>query len=146
MNRRPRLRMPSPRLLRLILFAGIACLLASRVHAEQLPIRPYTTTDGLARDLVPCIVPDSRGFLWFCTGEGLSRFDGYSFTSFGRADGLPGRSVGAFLEARDGTIWVGTDEGLTKLDPTSRFRAVSSGKAGAPLFKSFKPNGIHGSN
>lgn len=27
--------------------------------------------DGLARDLVLCIVQDSRGFLWFGTAEGL---------------------------------------------------------------------------
>jgi hypothetical protein len=34
--------------------------------AEQLPIRTYTTADGLARDRVYKIVPDPRGYLWFC--------------------------------------------------------------------------------
>ena len=50
---------------------------AASVSAEQLPIRTYTTTDGLAEDNVTRIVRDSRGFIWFCTGEGLSKFDGY---------------------------------------------------------------------
>ena len=36
-------------------------------HAEQLPIRTYTTADGLARDRVYKIVSDPRGYLWFCT-------------------------------------------------------------------------------
>jgi hypothetical protein len=36
--------------------------------AELLPIRSYSTADGLAADR---IVPDSRGFIWFCTPEGL---------------------------------------------------------------------------
>ena len=49
--------------------------------AEQLPIRTYTTADGLARDRVYKIVPDPQGFLWFYTYDGLSRFDGYQFVN-----------------------------------------------------------------
>ena len=35
------------------------------------------------------IVRDSRGYLWFCTREGLSRFDGHGFTTYGIDEGLP---------------------------------------------------------
>ena len=70
--------------------------------AELLPIRSYSTADGLAADRIDCIVPDSRGFIWFCTPEGLSRFDGYRIVSFGASDGLPHRSVDSFL-ARSST-------------------------------------------
>ena len=52
------------------------------LRAERLPIKTYTTTDGLPRDHINRIVQDSRGFLWFCTSEGLSRFDGYKFTNY----------------------------------------------------------------
>jgi streptogramin lyase len=51
--------------------------------AERLPVKIYTTADGLGHNSVNRIVRDSRGFLWFCTLEGLSRFDGYSFTTYG---------------------------------------------------------------
>jgi len=54
----------------LLLIAPIA------LPAKRLPIRAYTTADGLARDSILCIVQDSHGFLWFCTAEGLSRFGG----------------------------------------------------------------------
>ena len=40
---------------------------------EQLPLRRYTTADALPRDQITRIVDDSRGYLWFCTPEGLSR-------------------------------------------------------------------------
>lgn len=38
-------------------------ILAVALRAERLPVKTYTTADGLARDTVEAIVPDSRGFL-----------------------------------------------------------------------------------
>jgi ligand-binding sensor domain-containing protein len=69
----------------------LLCAFPSLVKSDLLPIRSYTTTDGLAADHVDCILPDSRGFLWFCTPEGLSRFDGYHFVNYGVREGLANR-------------------------------------------------------
>jgi ligand-binding sensor domain-containing protein/two-component sensor histidine kinase len=96
----------------------VVCLGVSG-FATQLPVRIYTTADGLARDAVNCIVPDSRGFLWFCTAEGLSRFDGYGFVNYGPAQGLPHRTVNAFLQTRQGIYLAATDDGLARLDPAA---------------------------
>ena len=90
--------------------------------AELLPIRSYSTADGLPSDSITQIVADSRGFIWFCTPEGLSRFDGYRFVNFGVADGLPYRTVNALLETRTGEYLVGTPRGL------SQFQAEGGGK------------------
>src|SRR6266566_4656216 len=51
-------------------------LLATSLGARELPIRSFTTADGLADNRVVRIVSDSRGLLWICTGGGISRFDG----------------------------------------------------------------------
>ena len=75
---------------------------AAHIRAEQLPIRAYTTADGLGRDGVHKIVTDPRGFLWFCTYDGLSRFDGYEFVNYGIPQGLPHRSVRDLLITRTG--------------------------------------------
>src|SRR5260370_4736156 len=94
-----------------------ALLLASAVlgHAERLPLKIYTPADGLAHNSVNRIVRDSRGYLWFCTSEGLSRFDGYEFHNYGRRDGLPHRDVHDVLEARSGEFWIATGGLLCRL-------------------------------
>jgi ligand-binding sensor domain-containing protein/two-component sensor histidine kinase len=98
---------------------SILLLLSNTAHAERLPIKAYTTVDGLACNNINKIVRDSRGFIWFCTADGLSRFDGYSFTNFGPDQGLPHSEVLDLLETRDGTYWVATKGGLVQFNPKS---------------------------
>src|SRR5437870_12839429 len=94
--------------------------LVSVAQAERLPLKSYTTADGLADNGINRIVRDSRGFLWFCTAEGLSRFDGYSFTNYGTAEGLPHPHVNDILETRGGGYWVATNAGLVRFNPKGR--------------------------
>lgn len=89
-------------------------------RAERLPIKTYTTADGLAHNQINRIVRDSRGFLWFCTADGLSRFDGYAFTNFGVDQGLPHPAVNDLLETRSGQYWIATDGGLVHFEPKGR--------------------------
>ena len=107
----------------------------SMSNAERLPIKTYTVADGLLRDNVSKIKQDSRGFLWFCTSEGISRFDGTAMTSFTVADGLPSRFVEDFLETKNGTIYIATGKGLARLNPHG-LRASPDN----PLFTIFTPD------
>jgi ligand-binding sensor domain-containing protein/signal transduction histidine kinase len=108
------------------------------VRAERLAIKAYTTDDGLAHNDVRRIVRDSRGFLWFCTAEGLSRFDGYTFRNFGLEQGLPHASINDLIETADGHFWIATGGGLVRFDPkgTPDRRVVSVNEVGAstPMF------------
>jgi ligand-binding sensor domain-containing protein/two-component sensor histidine kinase len=105
-----------------------ALLLAFAVlgRAEKLPLKIYTAAEGLAHNSVNRIVRDAHGYLWFCTSEGLSRFDGYEFHNYGRRDGLPHRVVNDVLETRSGELWIGTGGGLCRYEPNgpghARFR------------------------
>jgi ligand-binding sensor domain-containing protein/signal transduction histidine kinase len=87
---------------------------ASTVYTQQLPVRIYTTADGLAHDHVRRIVLDSRGFLWFCTMQGLNRFDGQRFIEYSVRDGLGSASVYDVLETREGDYWVATEAGVSR--------------------------------
>jgi ligand-binding sensor domain-containing protein/signal transduction histidine kinase len=125
------------RILRRALVVGALLLSCVDARAERLPIRTYTTADGLAHNAVNRIVRDSRGFLWFCTDDGLSRFDGYTFRNFGAGEGLPAASINDLLETRRGDYWIATDLGLLHFDPagTPAPRVVDVGATSvAPMF------------
>ncbi|MDQ3754852.1 MAG: ATP-binding protein [Acidobacteriota bacterium] len=111
----------------------------SPARAERLPLKTYTTADGLAHNQLNKIVRDSQGFLWFCTGEGLARFDGYTFTNYTTDHGLPHRNVTDLLETRAGEFWVGTNAGLVRFNPKGApgHRVISANEADAaapPMF------------
>jgi signal transduction histidine kinase/ligand-binding sensor domain-containing protein len=100
-----------------------AALLAASwqdVETERLPTRTYSTADGLANNRIDRIVRDSEGFIWFCTPDGLSRFDGYAFRTISTAHGLPSAGITDLLETTTGDYWVATERGLVHLDRTSR--------------------------
>jgi ligand-binding sensor domain-containing protein/signal transduction histidine kinase len=78
------------------------------VCAQQLSVRHYSERDGLAYYRVHCIYQDAKGYLWIGTWGGLSRFDGYRFTSYDSGDGLGHPLINAIVEDRQGRLWVGT--------------------------------------
>ena len=123
--------------------------LSGNAKPEQLPIKTYTTADGLAHNVVNRIVRDSRGFLWFCTREGLSRFDGYGFSNYGLEHGLPSAIINDLLETREGVYWVATAGGMCRFNPLRRTQAENgpndSSHAGDLMFKVYFPGQDAGS-
>lgn len=89
----------------------VFCILSCPARAEQLPIKIYRTTDGLAQGMVTSIYQDSKGYLWFSTFEGLSRFDGYRFVNYDSRNGLNHSIINHVTEDRSGHLWVATNGG-----------------------------------
>jgi ligand-binding sensor domain-containing protein len=112
--------LPSCRhLLRAPWLCTLLLMLIAGAHAEQLPVKLYTTADGLWSSNTTCLMRDSHGFVWFCTREGVSRFDGYRFVNY-RIGSEPGsQHVSQVLETRDGIFWfVMNRGGLYRYDPS----------------------------
>jgi ligand-binding sensor domain-containing protein/two-component sensor histidine kinase len=98
---------------------GLCIIVAEPIiaRAERLPLKTYTTSDGLISNRISRIVRDSLGYLWFCTENGLSRFDGYRFINYTSEQGLPDDEVNDLLETRSGTYWIATSSGLCRYNP-----------------------------
>ena len=91
----------------------VACALL--LHAGKVPIQRYTSAEGLGHNRVKRVVPDSKGFLWFCTSDGLTRFDGSHFVNFGASQGAPYTSTNDLLELPGGDYWIATNgEGVVR--------------------------------
>ncbi len=92
------------------------------VRFERLAVE-----DGLPNATVLSVLQDQQGFMWFATEDGLTRYDGYSFTTFlhdaDNPNSLSANSTFPLIESRDGLIWIGTDPGgLNIYDPlTGKF-------------------------
>ena len=101
------------------------------LKAEVLPLKTYTSTDGLLYESVRRIYQDSRSLMWFATPIGVSHFDGYQFTNYTIEDGLTNPGITDVVEGENGVYWFGSvASGVYRFD--SRFKDAA--RPGKPFF------------
>lgn len=91
----------------------LAFLLASFfLHAQSdVRIHRFTEEQGLAQNFVYDIRQDHRGFLWICTGAGVSRYDGHELKNFYQSDGLADNFITASYLTRNKQLVLGHYQG-----------------------------------
>jgi ligand-binding sensor domain-containing protein/signal transduction histidine kinase/DNA-binding response OmpR family regulator len=104
----------------------IACIIIAFVlkpgaaSTQQLLFRNLTIQQGLPQNSVMAIAEDKKGFIWFGTRYGLSRYDGYRFRNFTNdpADptSLPDNQVSNLYIDSEGTLWVSCTDYVCKYD------------------------------
>jgi two-component sensor histidine kinase len=87
------------------LFIYFVALCITTLYAQQPVFRNYNSKDGLPSTEVYCAFQDSKGFMWFGTDGGISRFDGYRFQTFTSAQGLADNTVFGIIEDRHQRLW-----------------------------------------
>ncbi|HXC06864.1 MAG TPA: two-component regulator propeller domain-containing protein, partial [Bacteroidia bacterium] len=90
---------------RIIFYVSLVLLLPLCSRAQVSLIRNYTVSNGLASSEVYQVMQDSKGYMWFATDKGVSRFDGYHFHTYTTADGLADNTVFECLEDYRNRIW-----------------------------------------
>lgn len=88
----------------IILFIAITI----QCYCQEYSYKQFTTADGLPSNVVYSAFQDSKGFIWFCTNAGVSRFNGISFQNFTVEQGLSDNEVFGAFEIRPGRIWFRT--------------------------------------
>ena len=93
--------------------------------------RRYSSASGLPGNVVRDLLFTPNGILWLATLNGVSYYDGRTFTVLSKQDGLLDNRVYCIHRVKSGLRWFGTEEGVSRLDPaTKRFENFPSGTNG----------------
>lgn len=108
-------------LMKYLRYLAVALALICSVPAGAQMARLFTTASGLGSSQMYGIFQDNRGFIWIATENGLSRFDGMSFSTFrydrNRKNSIASSLVIELYQDSRGTYWVGTSAGLQVFNP-----------------------------
>lgn len=88
-----------------IIILFIFILFCNESFPQSYPFRHYTAKDGLSSSEVYHVFQDSKGYIWFATDNGVSRYDGYEFKNYTKDNGLPDNTVFEIYEDYKNRIW-----------------------------------------
>ena len=101
------------KLLTFVLLSALFALICSTGNAQIYKFQQYSTKEGgLCHNFVYSINQDKHGFIWFATGMGLCRYDGFSFIT-PESEILPSTNVSTSFKDDKGNLWFGYSDGLT---------------------------------
>ena len=75
-------------LLAALLLGGRVGVAATGPGGHRAYVRQFGPAEGLRQPFIYCLLQDQQGYLWLGTAEGLVRYDGSRFVTFGQRDGL----------------------------------------------------------
>lgn len=89
----------------------ILALAVFGVRAARLPVKIYTSADGLSSSASFNLLRDGRGFVWLCSRDGLVRFDGYRFITYRIGGEDADTAVFDLIPTRGGAYWIDLNRG-----------------------------------
>ncbi|HVU07548.1 MAG TPA: two-component regulator propeller domain-containing protein [Verrucomicrobiae bacterium] len=93
--------------------------------------RSWQREQGLPQDFIRAIAQTRDGYLWIGTDDGVARFDGVKFVSFGLPEGLHSGAVRTLFGDSNGTLWIGSVGGGLIRRQNDRFQTFTM-KDGLP--------------
>ena len=106
-----------------ILTYWLLCLSLGLFGQSSFPInfQKFSLEDGLSHNKIKAIFQDSYGFIWIGTGNGLNRYDGYTFKKYHYhtedTTSLSSSSITHIWEDQSRNIWVATNsEGINRFN------------------------------
>lgn len=72
----------------------------------------YTTSDGLASNVLSDVIVDGENRLWIASDQGVIQMRPEGWRQYTRSEGLPSNEVNDLALDREGRLWVATDSGV----------------------------------
>jgi hypothetical protein len=93
-------------------FVSILVFLVSLTAlSQEYRINNFGIREGITHPFVYTINQDNQGFIWIGTGEGLCRFNGFTFNTDIIQDSLAGEVVGISFKDSRNKLWFGYHSG-----------------------------------
>lgn len=103
----------------------------------------WTTDNGLPQNGIRAITQTPDGYLWFTTFDGLVRFDGVRFTTFGKGNTkgiINNRFTGLYCD-KDGTLYaITTEDGVLTIYRNGVFTSYNSQQVPGHRIYTIKPD------
>ena len=80
-------------------------LFVNNLQSQEKGFINYSVDDDLQSSTIYYAMQDSKGYLWFSTDNGVSKFNGYEFKNYTTSDGLITNTVFNIYEDYKGRIW-----------------------------------------
>ena len=130
------------KLLILAIIGFCFCIDATRVFG-QFRFDSWTTDDGLPQNGVRAITQTPDGYLWFTTFDGLVRFDGVRFATFGKGDtkGIVNNRFTSLFSDKKGTLFAATaEDGILTVYENGVFKSYSSAEVPGNYIRKIEPD------
>lgn len=92
----------------ILLFLTVFCSAQdnNKPDTAQLFYRHFTVQDGLPSNEAYYGYQDRQGYIWICTDNGVSRFDGVQFKNYNSIEGLRSNIILGCKEDSKGKLWM----------------------------------------
>lgn len=127
----------------LLIIQFYLCFAESLQTFGQYRFDTWTTDNGLPQNGVREITQTPDGYLWFTTFDGLVRFDGISFTTFGKGNtkGIINNRFAKLYGDREGTLYATTmEDGVMTTYKDGVFTSYNSEQVPERYIKFIKPD------
>lgn len=122
----------------------VVCLLAACLDVSaQYRFDTWTTDNGLPQNGVRAITQTPDGYLWFTTFDGLVRFDGVQFTTFGSGNtkGIINNRFTGLYGTPDGTLYATTmEDGVLTVYRDGTFTSYTSAEVPGHYIQRIEPD------
>ncbi|MDR1668054.1 MAG: SpoIIE family protein phosphatase [Bacteroidales bacterium] len=104
------------------IIGGSLCL---SIYSQTYKFRQYGIEQGICHHTIYAVEQDRNGFVWFATGTGLCRFDGFHFSS---PEGVPANNVTTIFKDRGENLWFGYNNGMVVKYDGKKFAIADTSK------------------
>ncbi|MGM0943564.1 MAG: two-component regulator propeller domain-containing protein [Bacteroidota bacterium] len=104
----------------LFLLITLLWIFSTEVKSQDIQLETISISEGLASPVVINVMQDRYGLLWFSTGNGIQRYDGYNWKTYrnviGNTNSPQHNSTFDIEEDADGNLWIANELGITYFD------------------------------